>query len=82
MKKLDPSQTVNFSVLVDAKALEKICVYLCNADTTSSSRYFVGIVGNTPELGCWNPEKGAMCRFEAQKSAGYVFHWHIILIFA
>lgn len=69
----DYNQTIAFSVLVDTKALEEICVYLCNADTSSSSRYFVGIVGSSFEFGNWNPIRGLRCRFEAQKSAGYAF---------
>ena len=70
MQKRDINQSVSFSVVVDTKALEKICVYLCNADTSSSSRYFVGMVGNSPEFGNWNPIGGLKCRFEAQKTAG------------
>uniref|UniRef100_A0A5K3FHX0 GP-PDE domain-containing protein n=2 Tax=Mesocestoides corti TaxID=53468 RepID=A0A5K3FHX0_MESCO len=70
MQKRDPNQSVSFSVLVDANALENICVYLCNADTTSSSRYFVGMVGDSPKFGNWNPIDGVKCRFDAQKSAG------------
>ncbi|CDI96862.1 hypothetical protein EmuJ_000059000 [Echinococcus multilocularis] len=70
MQKRDHNQTIPFSVLVDTKALEEICVYLCNADTSSSSRYFVGIVGSSPQFGNWNPIEGLRCRFEAQKAPG------------
>ncbi|EUB59355.1 Putative glycerophosphodiester phosphodiesterase [Echinococcus granulosus] len=73
MQKRDHNQTIPFSVLVDTKALEEICVYLCNADTSSSSRYFVGIVGSSPQFGNWNPIEGLRCRFEAQKAPGFAY---------
>uniref|UniRef100_A0A0X3PRW9 Putative glycerophosphocholine phosphodiesterase GPCPD1 homolog T05H10.7 n=1 Tax=Schistocephalus solidus TaxID=70667 RepID=A0A0X3PRW9_SCHSO len=70
MSRRDLCSTVHLSVTVDTKALEKICVYLCNADTTTSSRYFVGIVGDAAEFGSWNPEKGIICKFEIQQTKG------------
>lgn len=72
MQKTDLSEQISFSVMVDSKALEKLCVYVCNADTFNSSRYFVGIVGNHSDFGNWNPLKGKQCKFQAQKKAGYV----------
>ncbi|VDL34392.1 unnamed protein product [Hymenolepis diminuta] len=76
MQKTDLSEQISFSVVVDSKALEKLCVYVCNTDTFNSSRYFVGIVGNHPDFGNWNPLKGKQCKFQAQKNAGHDL-WHL-----
>ncbi|VDO05017.1 unnamed protein product [Rodentolepis nana] len=70
MQKTDLTDRIPFSVIVDCKALEKLCVYVCNTDTFNSSRYFAGIVGNHPDFGNWNPLMGKPCKFRAQKMAG------------
>lgn len=63
---------IRLEVTVDFKSFEDVGVYVSNRCANPNHRYLIGITGDLPVLGEWNPERGVICtRTRSDVGDGY-----------